>query len=87
MPILGGLLWKRATGAGAVASMVVGAAAVLVAMGIFGVLANEPIYYGLVLSAVTFVVVSLLTRPTDPQVHAAWEQRLAASRTQEVEAV
>lgn len=87
VPILGGLLWKRATGAGAVASMVVGTAAVLVAMGIFGVLANEPIYYGLVLSAVTFVVVSLLTRPTDPQVHAAWEQRLAASRTQEVEAV
>lgn len=82
--ILGGLLWKRGTGAGAVASMVVGTVTVLVAMWTWGVLANEPIYYGLVLSAIAYVVVSLLTRRTDPEVQQAWERRLATSRTQDV---
>lgn len=85
--ILGGLVWKRGTGAGAVASMIVGTLAVLVGMRVFGVLANEPIYYGLVLSAITYVVVSLVTRRTDPRIQANWEERLASSRTAPVASV
>lgn len=37
-----------------------------------GVYANEPIYVGLAASAVVYVAVSLLTRPTAPSVLAAW---------------
>lgn len=82
--ILGGLLWKRGTGAGAVASMVVGTIGVLVGMVAHGVLANEPIYYGLIGSAIAFVAVSLFSRPTDPKVQEAWEARLHESRTADV---
>lgn len=85
--ILGGLVWKRGTGAGAVASMIVGTLAVLVGMRVFGVLANEPIYYGLALSAITYVVVSLVTPRTDPRIQADWEERLASSRTAPVAVV
>ncbi len=49
--ILGGFLWKRATGAGALASMAVGTVVTLGTMAVVGdVLANEPIYYGLAAS-------------------------------------
>src|SRR6478609_1571843 len=48
VPILGGFVWKRATGAGALWSMGVGTVATLGTMAIMGnVLANEPIYFGL----------------------------------------
>ena len=42
-----------------------------------GVYANEPIYVGLIASAVVYVVVSLLTRPTHPTVLEAWRRRRA----------
>ena len=42
-----------------------------------GIYANQPIYFGLLASALSYVVVSLLSKPTDPQVMAAWEQRAA----------
>ncbi|WP_407286628.1 sodium:solute symporter [Streptomyces sp. BP-8] len=77
VPILGGLLWKRGTAAGALASVAVGGLAVVGLMVSFGVLANEPIYYGLIASLVAYVAVSLATRPTDAAVLAAWRERLA----------
>ncbi|MCZ7460171.1 sodium:solute symporter [Streptomyces sp. WMMC940] len=77
VPILGGLLWKRGTVHGALSSVVVGGLAVIALMGKFGILANEPIYYGLLASLVTYVVVSLATRPTDEAVLANWRERLA----------
>ncbi|KAF4406296.1 sodium:solute symporter [Streptomyces lycii] len=77
VPVLGGLLWKRGTGAGALASVGVGGAAVVALMVTEGVLANEPIYYGLLASLVAYVLVSLVTRPTDPAVLGAWRNRLA----------
>lgn len=82
--ILGGFLWRRATGAGALWSMGVGTSVTLGTMAVVGdVLANEPIYYGLASSLVVYVVVSLLTRPTQPEVLEEWETRLAggAART------
>jgi SSS family solute:Na+ symporter len=42
-----------------------------------GIYANEPIYYGLLASALTFVVVSLLTRPTAAAVITGWNARVA----------
>ncbi|MEU4133175.1 sodium:solute symporter [Streptomyces wuyuanensis] len=77
VPILGGLLWKRGTVHGALSSVVVGGVAVIALMWKFGILANEPIYYGLLASLVTYVVVSLATRPTDEAILANWRERLA----------
>ncbi|MEV1050826.1 sodium:solute symporter [Streptomyces sp. NPDC049887] len=77
VPILGGLLWKRGTVHGALSSVVVGGLAVIALMWKFGILANEPIYYGLLASLATYVVVSLATRPTDEAVLANWRERLA----------
>ncbi|GAO09046.1 putative Na(+)/solute symporter [Streptomyces lydicamycinicus] len=77
VPILGGLLWKRGTAAGALASVAVGGLTVIGLMVSLGVLANEPIYYGLLASLVAYVGVSLATPPTDAAVLAAWRARLA----------
>lgn len=76
--ILGGFLWKRATGAGALASMAVGTVVTLGTMAVVGdVLANEPIYYGLAASLIAYIVVSLLTPRTPATVMQVWDDRLA----------
>jgi SSS family solute:Na+ symporter len=76
--ILGGFLWKRATGIGALWSMAVGTVVTLGTMFVVGdVLANEPIYYGLAASLVAYVVGSLLTPPTPANVLQIWDDRLA----------
>ncbi|EFL32306.1 sodium:solute symporter [Streptomyces viridochromogenes DSM 40736] len=77
VPILGGLLWKRGTVYGALASVVVGGLAVIVLMATYGILANEPVYYGLLASLAAYLVVSLATPATDAAVLAAWRERLA----------
>ncbi|MEV6803254.1 sodium:solute symporter [Streptomyces sp. NPDC051132] len=77
VPILGGLLWKRGTAGGALAAVAVGGLAVIGLMAGYGILANEPVYYGLLASLAAYVVVSLATRPTDEAVLAAWRERLA----------
>ena len=52
---------------------------VLVIIGLIvgGVLANEPIYYGLGASLIAYVVASLLTPRTAPEVLQVWDDRLA----------
>ncbi|MPY36968.1 sodium:solute symporter [Streptomyces adustus] len=77
VPILGGLLWKRGTVQGALASVVVGGLAVIGLMATYGILANEPVYYGLLASLAAYLVVSLVTPATDATVLAAWRERLA----------
>ncbi|WP_333773818.1 sodium:solute symporter [Streptomyces sp. IBSBF 3136] len=77
VPILGGLLWKRGTVQGALASVIVGGLAVIGLMAGYGILANEPVYYGLLASLAAYVAVSLATRPTDEAVLATWRDRLA----------
>ncbi|XUL88298.1 sodium:solute symporter [Streptomyces galilaeus] len=77
VPILGGLLWKRGTAQGALASVAVGGLAVVGLMATYGILANEPVYYGLLSSLVAYVAVSLATPATDAAVLAAWRERLA----------
>ncbi|MFJ8669140.1 sodium:solute symporter [Streptomyces sp. NPDC093600] len=77
VPILGGLLWRRGTVQGALAAVTVGGLSVIGLMGAYGILANEPVYYGLLASLAAYVIVSLVTRPTDAAVLATWRARLA----------
>ncbi|EMQ97823.1 sodium:solute symporter [Paeniglutamicibacter gangotriensis] len=84
--IIGGLIWKRGNGLGAAASMAAGTIVTLGTMIVLeiqaeqrfdGIYANEPIYFGLIASALTFVLVSLLTRATAPAVITRWNARVA----------
>ncbi|GAA1105748.1 sodium:solute symporter [Nocardiopsis metallicus] len=84
--ILGGLVWRRGTRAGALASMLAGSVAVIITMAITGLLANEPVYVGLGTALVVYVVVSLMTEPTDPAVLGLWQRRLRGQDVPENEA-
>ncbi|RAJ63510.1 SSS family solute:Na+ symporter [Streptomyces sp. Amel2xB2] len=85
VPILGGLVWKRGTANGALASMAVGGTTVVVMMAWKGVLAGEAIYVGLLASLFAHVAVSLAGKPTDPAVLARWRSRLAGEAPQDGE--
>jgi SSS family solute:Na+ symporter len=75
--ILGGLVWKRATGVGALASMAAGTVGTLATMAAMGdILANQPVYVGLVSSLAVYVVVSRITKPTPAPVMAIWNARV-----------
>jgi SSS family solute:Na+ symporter len=75
----GALFWRRATAAGALASMAAGSVVVVIFMVMDGLFANTPIIWGMLASLVVFVVVSLLTaRPSEERMD-AWERRLTGS--------
>jgi SSS family solute:Na+ symporter len=75
--IIGGMIWKRGTIAGALVSIATGTVLTLGTMAVYGdIYANEPIFAGLIGSLLTFVVVSLLTRPTSPEIRAEWDRRV-----------
>ncbi len=76
VPIVGGLFWRRATAAGALASMVVSSVVVVALMATRGLFSNDPIIYGMLVSLVIFVVVSLLTPKPSEERMRAWERRL-----------
>ena len=80
--ILGGFVWKRATGTGALCAMAAGTVATLGTMAVMGdVMANEPIYVGLAASFAAYVVGSLLTPRTPDDVLRVWDDRLAGKDT------
>jgi SSS family solute:Na+ symporter len=79
VPIVGALFWRRATAVGALASMAAGSVVVVVFMIRDGLFANTPIIWGLLVSLVVFVVVSMLTPRTAEDRMRAWEQRLGGS--------
>lgn len=80
VPVLGGLLWRRATRAGALAAMGTGTVVTLATMLALGDLyANEPVFAGLGTGLVAFVVVSLATRPVEAEVRAGWDERVGAA--------
>jgi len=81
VPIVGALFWGRATAAGALSSMAAGSAAVVLFMIRDGLFANSPIIWGLLVSLVVFVVVSLLTPKPSQERMAAWERRLTEGGT------
>jgi solute:Na+ symporter, SSS family len=83
VPILGGLVWRRGTNIGALLAMAVGTVATLATMIALGdIYANEPIYVGLGAGLVVYVIGSLASRPTSPQVLATWDRRLAGDTSQ-----
>ncbi|MQA02524.1 MAG: sodium:solute symporter [Streptosporangiales bacterium] len=81
VPIVGALFWRRATAVGAVSAILVSSVVVIVLMVTQGLFSNEPIIYGMASNLVVFVVVSLLTKRTAPDVLAAWERRFAGETT------
>jgi solute:Na+ symporter, SSS family len=82
VPIVGALFWRRATAAGALASMAAGSVVVVIFMVLDGLFANTPIIWGMLASLVVFVVVSLLTpRPSEERMR-TWERRLTGSGAQ-----
>lgn len=84
--ILGGMLWKRATGAAALASMAVGSIATLGTMVVVGdVMANEPVYVGLASALVVFIAVSLMTKPTPANVMTIWDARVSGKEAENAE--
>ena len=76
VPILGGLVWRRGTNTGALAAMAVGTVATLAAMFIFGIEANEPIYWGLASGLVVFVAAACSASPPIPR---CWPSGTAAA--------
>ncbi|ONI74891.1 sodium:solute symporter [Actinosynnema sp. ALI-1.44] len=84
--IVGGMVWKRGNRQGALASMVTGAITVVVMMIVAGLEANEVIYYGLGVSLMSYVVVSLLTPPTDKAVLDHWNSRVNGETKEEIPA-
>jgi solute:Na+ symporter, SSS family len=69
VPVIGAMLWRRGTGAGAIASIAVSAPIVVIILIMQGIDSDAPIYAGFGMSLVVFVVISLITRPA----HAAMQ--------------
>jgi SSS family transporter len=73
MPVVGGVLWRRATREGAATSMVGGVTATFL-WEIYGPASVEPALPGFLVSALLFVGVSLLTPPPPPRAVAPYFQ-------------
>jgi Na+/proline symporter len=79
--LLGGMLWKRGTIVGALASIITGTVLTLGTMVIVGdIYANSPIFVGLIGSLVAYVVGSLLSKPTSERIRAEWDRRITSER-------
>lgn len=66
IPLLGAIYWRRATTAGAIASMLLGCLTAIGFMVKDGLAANTPIYAALAASAISFVSISLMGRAGAP---------------------
>lgn len=78
IPILGALFWKRATWQGTLGSIGVSAVVVIYMLATKGLSSTDPIMYGLPVSLIAFVAISLLTPAPSAAELAAWEQTLHA---------
>jgi len=80
--VLGGMIWRRATARGAIASIFAGMLGTLGTMAVMrDIYANLPIYVGLGSSLTLFVIVSLLDKPTPAAVLAHWDSRIRVPHT------
>ncbi|MDN6528170.1 MAG: sodium:solute symporter [Brevibacterium sp.] len=77
IPILGGLIFRRGTIVGVMAGMLLGALTTIVIMITMGIYSNEAIYLGLIASLLGYVIGSLVSKPTPPEVMAEWKERLS----------
>ncbi len=76
--VIGGMVWKRATAFGAMASIVSGTVVTLGTMAVMrDIFANLPIYLGLATSLVFFVACSLFGSPTAASVLREWSVRIS----------
>jgi SSS family solute:Na+ symporter len=62
VPLVGAMLWRGGTSAGALTSIAVGGTLVALLLAWAGLDSDAPIYVGLAGSAVSYILVSLLTR-------------------------
>ena len=76
IPILGGLIFKRGTIVGVMAGMILGSLTTIIIMIAIDIYASEAIYLGLIASLLGYVIGSLVSKPTDPEIMAAWKERL-----------
>jgi SSS family solute:Na+ symporter len=68
------------------AAMAVGTVATIATMFVVGdVMANEPVYVGLVSALVVFVATSLITEPTPANVMSVWNARVSGKAEEEEE--
>lgn len=75
--VLGGMIWRRGTARGALASIFAGMIGTLGTMAVlWDIFASLPIYVGLAASLIAYVVVSLLDQPTSTAVLARWDERV-----------
>lgn len=77
IPILGGLIFRRGTIVGVMAGMILGSVTTIVLMITLGIYSNEAIYLGLLASLLGYVVGSLVSKPTPPEIMAEWRERLS----------
>ena len=63
VPIVGAMIWRRGTTAGALSSIGLGSALVVLFLGLSGLDSDQPIYVGLAGSLIAYVAVSLGTGP------------------------
>lgn len=66
IPLFGAVYWKRATTSAAITSMLLGSSTAMAFMLSDGLDATTPIYWGLALGAISFVLVSLLGSRNQP---------------------
>lgn len=66
VPVVGAMVWRRGSGAGALASIALSGVAVVVLLVTRGIDSDAPIFGGLALSLATYVIVSLLSAPPNP---------------------
>lgn len=77
--VLGGMIWRRATAKGAIASIFAGVVGTIGTMIVMqDIYANLPIYIGLATSFAFFVAFSLADAPTPAAVMARWDERVRA---------
>jgi solute:Na+ symporter, SSS family len=63
VPIVGAMIWRRGTTAGALSSIGLGGALVVLFLGLSGLDSDQPIYIGLAGSLIAYIAVSLGTAP------------------------
>jgi solute:Na+ symporter, SSS family len=66
VPVVGAMVWRRGSGTGALASIALSGVAVVVLLVTQGIDSDAPIFGGLALSLATYVIVSLLSAPPNP---------------------
>jgi SSS family solute:Na+ symporter len=86
--IVGGILWRRGTIAGALTSIATGTILTLATMVVMAdMYASEPVFIGLAGSLIAYIAVSLVSRRTDPAIQSQWDNRMSRERSEVADGV